>query len=74
MLADSSDLPRVKLEARLVAVQSDEIAWLTELKGNPSIKPSGMEDRTEPKRPGTKRGKRCGRGKVTPLVSVERAQ
>ncbi|MGB7546855.1 MAG: transposase [Terracidiphilus sp.] len=81
---DPSELSRAELEAqvadlrcevaelkRLVAAQRDEIARLKGLKGRPSIKPSGMEEATEPKR-GGKRGKRRGRrGKVTPRVAVE---
>ncbi len=58
---------------RLVAGQRDEIArlkGLKGLKGRPVIKPSGMEDQTEPKRHG-KRGKQRSRGKVVPRVAIE---
>ena len=81
--AAPSDLARAELEAqvaelrgevaelkRLVAALRDENARLKGLKGRPVIKPSGMEDATEPKRQG-KRGKRRGRGKVVPRVAVE---
>ena len=78
-----SDLPRPELEAelaalrgevaelkKLVAALRDENARLKGLKGRPVIKPSGMEDATEPKLRG-KRGKRRGRGKVTPRGIAE---
>ena len=52
------------------AVRRGKIGRLKRLKGRPLIKPSGMANATGPKRPG-KRGKRCGRGKVTPRVAVE---
>ena len=52
---------------RIVAAQRDEIARLKGLKGRPSVR-SGMENATEPK-PGGKRAKRRGRGKVTPWVA-----
>jgi len=81
--ADLSELPRGELEAeaaglrgevaelkQLVGVLRDEITRLKGLKGRPVIKPSGMEDATEPKRRG-KRSKHRGRGKVTPRVAVE---
>jgi hypothetical protein len=60
-------LARVAELDRTVAAQRDEIA---RLKGRPVIKPSGMEKGTEPKL-GGKRGKRRGRGKVTPRVTLE---
>ena len=81
--ADPSGLPRSELEAevttlraevaelkQLVAALRDENARLKGLKPRPVIKPSGMEDATEPKRRG-QRGKRRRRGKVVPRVPVE---
>jgi Transposase IS66 family len=53
---------------RTVAAQREEIARLRGLKGRPPLKPSGMEQASEPKprdRPG------CRRGKVVPRVAVE---
>src|SRR5260370_467793 len=80
---DPSGLKRAELEARvvellgeltelkrIVAAQRDEIARLKGLKGRPSIKPSGMENATEAK-PGGKRARRRGRGKVRPRVAPE---
>ncbi len=78
-----SDLSRPELEALLLEVfgklaaaeetnaeQRDEIARLKGLKARPTIKPSGMDNATEPLKPG-KNAKRRFRGKVTPRVKVE---
>jgi hypothetical protein len=78
-----SDLSRAELEALLVELfgeiaalkqtvseQREEIARLKGLKGRPIIKPSGMDDATEPLKPATKRKRRL-RGKVTPRVKIE---
>src|SRR5215213_2288808 len=55
---------------RTVAAQREEIARLKGLKGRPALKPSGMEQGTEPK-PSRDRPGRRGRGKVVPRVAVE---
>ena len=79
-----SGLSRTELEAEVAALRGevaelkllvaglrDEVARLKGLKPRPVIKPSGMEKATGPKPGGGKRGKRRGRGKVTPRVAVE---
>src|ERR1019366_737266 len=55
---------------QLAGEQREEIARLKGLKGRPTIKPSGMEQGTEPTQP-ARREKRARRGKVWPRVSVE---
>ncbi len=58
---------------KIVAEQREEIVRLKGLKGRPNIKPSkpsGMDNATEPPKPGDKRPRRF-RGKVAPRVKVE---
>jgi hypothetical protein len=55
---------------QIVGEQRDEIARLKGLKGRPTIRPSGMDQGTEPPTPG-RREKRPGRGKVTPRVNID---
>jgi hypothetical protein len=55
---------------RTVAAQRAAIARPTGLKGRPTLKPSGMEQASEPK-PSRAPAQRPGRGQVTPGVAVE---
>jgi transposase-like protein len=64
LLAENAELKRANAELR------EEIACLKGLKGQPSIKPSGMDQGTTAK-PREKRPGRSGRGKTTPRVRVE---
>ncbi len=57
-------LARVSELERTVVAQRDEIARLKGMPARPAIKPSGMENATQPK-PSTKKGKRRGGGQKT---------
>jgi len=55
-------LARVNDLERTVVAQRDEIARLKGMPGRPTIKPSGMENATQPDKQGKRR---CGGGKKT---------
>src|SRR5918997_1816153 len=61
-------LGKVTALEQTVAAQRAEIARLKGLKGRPTLKPSGMEEASEPKPPSLRKGRR---GPVTPRVAVE---
>ncbi len=61
-------LSKVAALERTVAAQRAEIARLQGLKGRPALKPSGMEEASEPKPPSLRKGRR---GPVRPRVAVE---
>jgi hypothetical protein len=64
LLTKMAELEQKNVELR------EEIARLKGLKGRPDIKPSGMDQATEPAKP-TRQGQPPRRGKVRPRVSVE---
>ena len=61
-------LGKVAALEQTVAAQRAEIVRLKGLKGRPQLKPSGMEEASEPKPPSPPKGRR---GPVTPRVAVE---
>jgi hypothetical protein len=60
----------VSTHTRMIAELRAEIASMKGLKGPPALKPSGMENATQPPRPG-KGESRPRRGKVRPRVAIE---
>ena len=63
-------LSKVADQERVIAELRQENARLNGLNGRRPIKPSGMEDASEPKQAG-KRGKGRRRGKIAPRVAIE---
>src|SRR4051794_17988047 len=63
-------LGKVAALEKTVAEQREEIARLKGLTSRPAIKPSGMDQATEPVKP-AEQAKRRFRGKVTPRVIID---
>ena len=63
-------LTKVADQERAIAELREENARLKSLSGRPRIKPSGMDNASEAKRPG-KLARRRRRGKIVPRVAVE---
>ena len=63
-------LSKVADQERVIAELREENARLKGLNGRPRIKPSGMENSSEPKL-GGKRGKHRRRGQIVPRVAIE---